>query len=226
MQKAIGYIRVSTDQQAEEGVSLDAQKARISAWCAANDYELVAVFDDAVSGGAEIDKRRGLLLALDAVKAHKAVALVVFKRDRLARDVMNAAMIERLVSKVGAKVVATDGGGNGDAPEDFLLRGIQDVFAQYERMLIRFRTKAALAHKKANNEKYAPVPFGYREALDKRLEVVAAEADLVAQIVKQRESGRTLQAIANDMNQRGVVGKQGGKWYPSTVKVILARKAA
>lgn len=226
MKKAIGYIRVSTEQQAGEGVSLEAQRAKVESWCRANGFELVAVEADAgISGGAELDKRPGLLRALDAVRRCKAEVLVVVKRDRLARDYMLAGMAERLVAKAGAKVVATDGGGNGDAPEDMLMRGIQDVFAQYERLLIKFRTKVALAHKKAKGEKYAPVPFGFRE-VEGRLVEVEAEARVVAHILRQRQAGRTLVEIADELNTQGIQGKRGGRWYASTVRYLIQRQAA
>ena len=64
MNKAIGYIRVSTQDQAQEGVSLESQRAKIAAWCAVNDYELVAVFKDAGISGATMDRREGLQLSL------------------------------------------------------------------------------------------------------------------------------------------------------------------
>ena len=60
MNKAIGYVRVSTEGQATEGVSLEAQRAKIAAWCAVNDYELVAIFEDAGLSGARMDRREGL----------------------------------------------------------------------------------------------------------------------------------------------------------------------
>ena len=66
--KAIGYIRVSTERQADEGVSLEAQKARIAAWCAANEYELVAVHVDAGISGKSMDKRQGLQQAMATIK--------------------------------------------------------------------------------------------------------------------------------------------------------------
>jgi len=66
MQKAIGYIRVSTQGQAEEGVSMAAQRAKIDAWCIANDMELVAVFEDAGVSGGSMAGREGLHAAMKA----------------------------------------------------------------------------------------------------------------------------------------------------------------
>jgi site-specific DNA recombinase len=99
------------------------------------------------------------------------------------------------------------------------------VLAEFERDVVSERTTMALAHKKASGEKYAPVPFGYRE-VEKRLEVVESEAKLVAEIHSRRQAGETLQSIADRLNSQGIEGKQGGKWYPSSVKCILQRKVA
>src|SRR6266851_5779218 len=145
----VAYIRVSTDDQT---LSVEAQRERLAVWCAERRVTLRAVYEDVgVSGGAALDKRPGLMLALDALTP--GMALVAVKRDRLARDTMHVAMIERLAERAGAKVLTCDGAGEGDSPEAQMLRGIMDVFAQYERAVIRARTKAALGHKKANGEK-------------------------------------------------------------------------
>ncbi|MBN1961710.1 MAG: recombinase family protein [Deltaproteobacteria bacterium] len=163
-QKAIGYIRVSTEEQ---HLGPEAQRDAMKKWCKANNKIFVAVFSDlGISGGAPIDKRPGLISAIESLKEQQAGILLVAKRDRLARDVVIAAMIERLAERTGAKVLTTDGTGNGDSPEAMLLRGIVDVFAQYERALIRSRTKAGLAVKKNRNERRGGLPFGFRLAGD------------------------------------------------------------
>ena len=84
MKTAIGYIRVSTEQQADEGISLEAQKAKIAAWCEINDYQLAQVYVDAGISGKSMDKRTGLQDALAATK--KDNALVVYSLSRLARS--------------------------------------------------------------------------------------------------------------------------------------------
>jgi DNA invertase Pin-like site-specific DNA recombinase len=221
--KAIGYIRVSTQGQADDGVSLEAQQAKIEAWCLTNDYELVEVFKDAgVSGAADIDKRVGIMAALDAAKDKEVGVLVVMKRDRLARDYMIAGMAQRLFEKQNVSVVAADGGGNGDNPEDMLLRGIQDVFAQYERMLIKTRTKVALAHKKSKGERIGTIPFGYQVAGDgKTLIEHEAEQSILSDIRELREAGYTLQAIADQLNADGVLTRRGSEWRHQYISNLL-----
>lgn len=158
---------------------------------------MVAVFEDhGVSGGAELDRRPGLLAALDALTVNGAGVLLVAKRDRLARDVVVAAMVERLVERGGARVLAADGTGNGEGPEAMLMRGIVDVFAQYERALIRSRTKAALAVKKARGERVGQVPWGMRVSGDGvRLEYDPVTGPAVEAARGLRRQGKSLRAI-------------------------------
>ncbi len=223
MKQAIGYIRVSTEQQASEGISLEAQRAKIESWCATNGFELVKVFMDAgVSGALPMDARNGLSDALVAIKKHKAVALVVVKRDRLSRDNIEAGLIDRECAKLKARVLTTDGR-NGDAPEDMLMRGIADLFATHERLVIKMRTRAALQHKKATGQKYCnQTPYGF-EAIEGRLVQVKQEAAVVAEIQAARASGSTLQSIADNLNGRGIPTKTGKQWQPATLHLLMKR---
>ncbi len=226
MKQAIGYIRVSTEQQANEGVSLEAQEAKIVTWCKANGYELVQVFVDAgVSGSLSVADRDGLSDALSSLKKIKAAALVVTKRDRLSRDYIEAGLIDRICSKAKAKVMATDAASNGDSPEEVMQRGMLDLFATYERLVIKMRTRAALQHKKRTGQKYCnQTPYGF-EAIEGRLVEVKQEAEVVAEIQAARSSGSTLQAIADSLNGRGIPTKTGKTWAPATIHLLLKRSS-
>jgi len=222
--RAVGYVRVSTDEQA---LGPEVQREALARWCAANGAELVAVHEDlGVSGGVELDKRAGLLAALDALRVSRAGVLLVAKRDRLARDVMVSAMVERLAEKAGARVLAADGTGNGDGPEAQLMRGIVDCFAQYERALIRARTRAAMAVKKARSERVGEVPFGYQVAADGvHIEPLDAEQRVLESIREMRSAGLTIRGIAGRLNATGARAR-GARWYPKTVHRILKRGEA
>ena len=223
MKQAIGYIRVSTEQQADEGVSLEAQKAKIAAWCELNDYELVGIYEDAGVSGKNIKNRPQLQAALEQMG--KGMTLVVYSLSRLARSTKNCIEIAEELKRKGSDLVSlTEKIDTSSAMGEFFFTLIA-ALGQMERKVIGERTKAALAHKKAVGEKYAPVPFGYQE-VEGRLEVVHAEAQIVAEIIRKREAGDTLQSIATDLNSRGIEGKRGGKWYACTVKYLLDRQAA
>lgn len=223
MQKAIGYIRVSTEQQAVEGVSLDAQKAKIAAWCMANDYELAGIHVDAGISGKSMDKRQGLQDALGEMK--KGMALVVYSLSRLARSTKDTLFISEKLDKAGADLVSLSEKIDTSGAAGKMMFRMLAVLAEFERDVISERTLVAMAHKKANGEKYAPVPFGYSE-IDGRLVTVEAEAKVVAEILSQRREGQTLAQIADGLNGRGIEGKRGGKWYPSTVRYLIQRQAA
>jgi len=223
--KAVGYLRVSTDDQ---HLGPEAQRAALERWCEANGAELVSVHvDRGVSGGAPLDKRPALLEALDTVAESGAGYLVVAKRDRLARDVMVAAMVERMAERSGAVIVAADGAGNGDSPEALLMRRMVDAFAEYERAIIRARTRAALAVKRSKGEKTGGrCPFGYRLAADGvHLEPEPREQRVVSLLKALRAEGLSLRAIAERLNADGVQAR-GRKWYPMTISRVLEREAA
>lgn len=210
MRKAIGYVRVSTDEQ---HLGPEAQRAELLRWCERNGAELVEVHaDQGVSGGAELEKRPALLAALAALE--RGAVLLVAKRDRLARDPMIAAMVERLAARKGAAVVSAAGEGSGDSPADVLFRRMVDAFAEYERLIIGARTKAALAVKRTRGEHTGgALPFGYRLAADGRsLESDPAEQEAIALIARLRSDGMSYRQLAAELNARGVVSKTGKRW--------------
>ncbi|MBM4109611.1 MAG: resolvase [Phycisphaerae bacterium] len=213
---AVAYLRVSTEDQA---LGPEAQRAAVERWAAARGVTVAAWFcDQGVSGAAPIDRRPELLAALAALPAHGAALLVVAKRDRLARDTMIAAMVERMAADVGATVTSAAGEGEGDGPEALLMRRLVDAFAEYERALIAARTRAALAVKSARGERVGAVPLGMRLADDGRtLALDADEARAVELVRELRGAGWTLRAIAADLDARGLRSRTGRPWHPQQV---------
>jgi len=223
--QAVGYVRVSTEDQ---HLGPEAQRAAVERWAAANGVSVVAWHEDHVSGAAELEKRPGLLAALDSVTEHGAGLLLVAKRDRLARDVVLAAMVERLLARSGAAVASADGNGNGagDDPSALLMRRMVDAFAEYERALIRGRTRAALAVKRSRGERVGAEPIGTRVSADGvHLEAHGSEAEAVARIRELRAGGRSLRAIATTLNTEAVPAR-GSRWHPTTVARVLNRCSA
>ena len=217
---AVGYVRVSTDDQA---LSVDAQHARLTAWCVEGHLSLTAVYEDiGVSGGAALDKRPGLMAAIDALEP--GVALVAVKRDRLARDTMNAAMIERLAVRVGAKVLTCDGAGEGDSPEAVLMRTMVDAFAQYERQIIAARTKAALTVKRVKGEKLGGrIPYGMQLASDgMHLEANDAEQAVIALARELHAIGLSSRQVAARLAERGLYSRVGTVFTSTAILAMVA----
>jgi DNA invertase Pin-like site-specific DNA recombinase len=200
-----------------------AQKRALKAWCNTHNAELVAVHEDiGVSGGADVEDRPGLLAALDDVRDKQAGVLLVARRDRLARDVVVGAMCERLAERNGARLLAADGNGNGNGPEAALMRGLVDLFAQYERAIICKRIKNALAVKKERGERTGGIPYGCRLAKDgKRLLSNKKEQQVIKTMKRMRGRGRTYQGICDHLRKKGIKSRSGGLWYPMTVSRIL-----
>jgi hypothetical protein len=135
--------------------------------------------------------------------------LLVAKRDRLGRDVVAVALIERLVARRGASVVsaAGEGTGNGDDPSALLMRRLIDSFAEYEAALIATRTRGALAAKRRRGERVSRfAPYGFRFAVDgQTVEPAPAEQPVLARIHEARAAGLSLPRIARELNQGRVV---------------------
>src|SRR6516165_6562393 len=168
MPKAIGYKRVSDDKQADSGAGLAAQEDACRACARRLGLDLVAVFattDEGVSSVDPLDKRPELLDAVAALDRDDV--LIVAKRDRLGRDPIIVAMIEAAVRRRGARIVSAAGEGTeNDGPTDVLMRRIVDAFAEYERLVIRARTKAALGAKKKRGERVGGIPYGFELGAD------------------------------------------------------------
>lgn len=220
IKQAIGYIRVSTDKQVTEGVSLEAQEAKIRAWADLNDYELVGIYSDEGISGSSMTKRDGLKAALKEVKS--GMALVAYSLSRLSRSVEDTLAISRQLDKIGADMVSLSEKIDTTGAAGRMIFNMLAVLAQFERDQIAERTQSALRHKKATGKVYSPTPYGF-EAINGELIKVAAEADVVAEIVEARKSGQTLQQIADGLNAQGIPTKMGKAWQPATIHLLLKR---
>jgi DNA invertase Pin-like site-specific DNA recombinase len=220
---AIAYIRVSTDDQA---LGPQAQRAAIERWAASAGVSVAVWCEDlGISGGAPYEERPALQRAVEALQLHGAGTLVVAKRDRLARDVMTAAIVERMAERLGARVLTADGTGNGEGPEALLMRSIVDAFAQYERALIRARTKAALGVKRARGERVGEIPLGFAAPVEGALLATSAEEQrAIARARELRAAGASIRAIARALTAEGYCPR-GERWHPTTVARLLARAA-
>jgi DNA invertase Pin-like site-specific DNA recombinase len=210
--KVIGYVRVSSAEQATSGAGLGAQRAAIAAEVERRGWELVAVEEDAGISGKSTERRPALARALAAVDSGEAQALVVAKLDRLSRSLLDfAGMMERGRRK-GWALVALDLGVDTTTPAGEMMANVLASFAQYERRIIGQRTRDALAIKRAQG-----VRLGRPRTL---------AGDVRARIVAERQGGRSLRAIAAGLDVDGVATAQGGaRWYASTVRAVLEAEA-
>lgn len=219
--RVIGLVRVSTEDQA---LGEAAQRRAIESWCREQGATLVGTFADVgVSGGAPLDQRLGLMRAIDAVEELRAGIILVLRRDRLARDAVSAGIVQRLVERQGAVIRCCDGLTDTPGPEGVLLRAVLDALAEYERLLIRGRTKSALAVKRERGERIGGIPWGRTLAKDGRhLQVNPREEEAVVLARRLHRRGRSLREIAARLAERGFTNRRGStSWWPASVQALL-----
>ena len=215
--QAIGYVRVSTAGQADDGVSLDAQRAKIAAWCEVNGYALTAVFEDAGISGTKAD-RPGLAAALAATG--KGIALVVYSLSRLARSTKHTLELSEELDRRGADLVSLSEKIDTTTAAGKMVFRMLAVLAEFERDLVAERTKGALAHKKAQGERVGSVPYGKRLSADgTHLEGHPAEQEIVRLVALLRSGGMSYPKIAAELDARGL-RPRGKAWHPQTIKNI------
>ena len=217
----IAYLRVSTDQQTQSGAGLDAQHDA----CLRVAGELAGVYrDEGVSGKTGLDKRPALLDAI--AELGKGDVLIVAKRDRLGRDPLVVAMIESAVQRKGARIVSAAGEGtDSDSPTDILMRRMVDAFAEYERLVIGARTRAALQAKKQRGERTGSIPYGCRLA-DNGVDLIKdeSEQEVLKIIIDLNSKGLSLRNIASRLTSKGYQSR-GKAWHPQTIANIIAAAA-
>jgi DNA invertase Pin-like site-specific DNA recombinase len=226
--RIVGYLRVSTERQADEGLGLEVQEQGIRAWAVAEGHKLVACYSDGgVSGSNGIDARVGLHEALTALAAGRADGLVVYRLDRLARDLSVQEGILAWVWKHGGRVFACDAGEvlqeDPDDPMRTAMRQMMGVFAQLERGMTAARMRAGRRRKAARGGfAYGAPPYGKR-AVHGELVDDPAEQQVIARIRELHTGGVSLRQIARTLNAEGVRPRRGKRWQDRTVAKIVAR---
>lgn len=226
MTTAIGYIRVSTEGQAVDGVSLDAQAEKIKAYCAFNEIELAHVYADKGLSGKRADNRPELQKALETIAKGQANALVVYKLDRLARCTIDALEIAQALDKQGASLHSlTEKLDTSSAMGRFFFTLVASL-AEMERGIISERTSAAHAHKRSKGEACGHAPFGYSLASDGiSLQPEPEEQETIRFISGLLSSGASQRKIVAELNRLRRPAKHGGRWQRSSLRSVLATLA-
>lgn len=230
--KVVGYIRVSTESQADEGVSLAAQRTKLEAYAVAMDLDLVAMHEDA-GVSAKTLNRPGLQAALDDLDAGRATGLLVAKLDRLTRSVVDlGALVSRYFaeSRKAELLSVADSIDTRSAAGRLCLNVLVSV-AQWEREATAERTRDALGHIKSQGAMLGGEALGWErtESTDEHGRRIVVEVrDEVATVERIRElraEGLTLRAICERLASDGHRTKRGGKWHANTVRQVLLRVA-
>jgi DNA invertase Pin-like site-specific DNA recombinase len=227
MRIALGYVRVSTDEQAERGLGLEAQRQRIRAYCEMKGLHLATIFEDpGLSGGKPLGSRSAGGRLLAEARRTKPV-VVVAKLDRLFRSVADAAQTICEFDRHGIELVAICEGFDMTNPYGRAMAQMASVFAELERAMIRERTRAAMKVKRGRKERISGhVPYGWEFGPGGTLVENKTEQRIVAWMRRLRADGKSLREIADLLNDEGVQPKRAKRWSHSSVLRILARQAA
>ncbi|MFO0576166.1 MAG: recombinase family protein [Polyangia bacterium] len=227
MRRAIGYVRVSTDMQAADGLSLDAQQAAIEQYCAAQGYSLTKICKDVISGAK--DQRPGLQEALDSLD-RGANVLVILKFDRLSRSIKHFCELYEKYFKDGTReLVAIREAIRLDSSLGRALVNILLVFAQMEREATGERTREAVRHIRSLGYHFGRVPYGQRAVPapdNPRFRVLVEDPEEQAVLKQLRAWGTEgvgISEMAERLNAQGVKPPQGEKWTKSIIYNLKLR---
>lgn len=222
--KAIGYVRVSTEEQANEGISLEAQESAVRAYATMRGFELVEVIRDAgVSGAKALSARRGGAAVLEAVGHGRAQAVIAYKLDRLFRDAADCLEVTKAWDRREVALHLIDLGGQAIDTSTAMGRFFLTVIAgaaEMERNLIAERTSTAMAHLKGQGKRVGSEPYGFRAGAGGVLEPEPYEQGIVAQARAWRSQGASLRDV-RDRLEAGGYRPRGRAWHLTTVSRML-----
>ena len=226
MRTAYGYIRVSSEDQADSGLGLEAQRQRIRAYCELKGLHLAEILEDpGVSGGKALSSRPAGTRLLAIARKSKPV-IVVAKFDRLFRSVADAAQTIVDFDRKGIELVAIAEGFDMTNPYGRAMAQMASVFAELERAMIRERTRAAMKVKRGRRERISRyAPYGWDFGPDSLLVENVLEQKELVWIQSLHDQGKSLRVIAAMLNDRGVEPKRAKCWLHSSVLRIVSRTA-
>ena len=223
--QAIGYIRVSTERQADQGVSLDAQMAKVRAMATVQGLDLLDVIVDGGESAKSL-RRPGIQTILAMVEKGEVKAIIVAKLDRLTRSVKDLCGLLELFEKRGVALVSVAESLDTATAAGRLVITIMGAVSQWEREAIGERTRDALRHKRAQGLRSGNIPYGYQLGADGRtLAPEPAEQRAIVAAHHLRRDGHPLRSIATRLNDAGHRTRRGGPWRLESVVRILRQTA-
>src|SRR5437773_732272 len=206
---AIGYVRVSTEKQTDFGVSLKAQTAKIRAMAVVHGADLVDVIIDAGESAKSLH-RPGMARLLALVDAGDVQTVIIAKLDRLTRSVADLAELLKCFERRGVSLVSVADSLDTRSAAGRLVLNIMVSVSQWEREAIAERTRDAMRHKRANGECVGNIAYGFRLSADgAQLEAEPLEQAIISRMRALKAAGRTLRAIASQLNHQGVTTRKG-----------------
>ena len=222
--KLVGYCRVSTDNQKEEG-TIEIQENSLKKYADKNGYELVKIFEDnGISGGSELENRPGLAELFSYTENNKEIEeVLIFKLDRLARDLYIQEHLIKKLEGLNKKLISIEEPHlDSNDPIRKAFRQFMGIISELEKAFITMRLSGGRINK-AQKGGYAggATALGYKTK-NKKLIIDKEQAEIIRIIFKMKRYKRMgLREIARELNKKGIPTARGGKWYAGTIKYIL-----
>jgi site-specific DNA recombinase len=222
-QVAIGYIRVSSDTQADNA-SLPAQREAILAYCKSERLQLFNIFED-VQSGEDASSRSGLQFALSSLYAGLADCLLVYRLDRFSRNVLDSESLKEQLKAAGKRLITVGEEIDFESEDGEMMYQFRSAFAEYERRVIRDRCVMGQDRKRAQGGYHAGTPpFGWK-AVGRELVLNEPEQETIKLIFMLRAKGHTISAIAWHLNKTGILTKRGKTWGGQQIVNVLNQLA-
>jgi site-specific DNA recombinase len=206
--QVVGYTRVSTSEQATDGVSLCVQAEKIGAYSVVKDWRLTALIEDTGQSAKSL-ARPGMQRLLSIVEAGEVDAVIIYKLDRLTRSVSDLAELMKLFARKGIALVSLQESLDATTATGELMMNLLMSVSQWERKVIGERTRDAMQRLKARGERYCHAVF--------------EDADMLALMQQYRQAGLSYGVIAEKLNTEGIPATLGSRWLANTVRRILLR---
>ena len=222
-QRVVGYVRVSTDRQADQGSSLEAQEAKVRAMATVQGATLLEVIVDGGESGRSLN-RPGLQRLLSLVNSGEVTSVIIPKLDRLTRSVKDLCQLLELFERKNVALVSVAESLDTGSAAGRLVITIMGAVSQWEREAIGERTRDVLSHKRSNGERVGNIQYGYRLSGDGlHVEPEPNEQEVLAAIRALRGRHRSLREIAAALNDRGLRTRRGSKWRHEYVKNVIGK---
>jgi len=218
--RVAGYLRVSTEDQAESGLSLQNQELKVVGLAGVHDWEVVAVVEDSGVSAKSVN-RPGLQRVLSLVRSRKIDAVVVYKLDRLTRNLRNLLDLLEIFHRFKVRLVSVTEAIDTESATGRMLVSILGVIAEWERGIIAERTSAALGQLKRNGKRYSGLaPFGWRYTEDGEMVPVENERETLRIIGGLTEKGCSLRKIAAELETQGRKPRKAKRWHPTVISSL------
>lgn len=224
--RAIGYVRVSTEEQARYGISLDAQRAKIRAYAELEDMELIGIEADEGISGCSVKARPGVQRVLEFVRSRAVDAVVIQKLDRLSRSTSESLALSNMFDKRGVALHSISEKLDTTSATGRFFFTLLASLAEMERGIISERICAAMERKRQiGTPCNGNPPFGYR-IVDWRVVPNPDEQAIINRVYELREQGLPIHGICGTLNAEGYVNRKGKPLAATQVHSLITRKAS